>query len=218
MTRTPKSTAGPPEKTASVTANWLGYYRWTAHRPPRELLLRTLDHIEWEGRARRTRTAVDLGCGAGTESLELLRRGWRVIAIDQQPAALKFLSRRVPSRQRSSLFLRTSSMEGLSLPPADLVYASFSLPFCDPAEFPTLWATIRQAVVPGGHLAGVLFGDRDEWAGKRPMSFHTMRQVRALLRGYRVELLRESEEEGRSFEGPKHWHFFDFILERPRRA
>ncbi len=109
-------------------------------------------------------------------------------------------------------------MEGLSLPPADLVYASFSLPFCDPAEFPTLWATIRQAVVPGGHLAGVLFGDRDEWAGKRPMSFHTMRQVRALLRGYRVELLRESEEEGRSFEGPKHWHFFDFILERPRRA
>ncbi len=107
-------------------------------------------------------------------------------------------------------------MEGLSLPKVDLVYASFSLPFCAPAEFPSLWATIRRALVPGGHFAGQLFGDRDEWAGKRPMTFHTIRQARALTTGYRVELFRETVEEGRSYEGPKHWHIFDLILEKPR--
>jgi hypothetical protein len=107
-------------------------------------------------------------------------------------------------------------MQGLSLPKVDLIYASFSLPFCGPAEFPRLWATIRRALVPGGHFAGQLFGDRDEWAGKRPMSFHTIRQARALTKRYRVELFRETEEDGQAYDGPKHWHIFDLILEKPR--
>jgi SAM-dependent methyltransferase len=173
--------------------------------------------VEWERKVRRQRTAVDIGSGAGTDTLELLRRKWHVTAIDQQAVALKFLSRRLPPRQRSSLTLQRASMEGLSLPKADLIYASFSLPFCRSEEFPRLWANIRRALVPGGHFAGQLFGNRDEWSGDRPMTFHTVRQVRALTRGYRVELFRETEEEGRSFAGPKHWHFFDLILEKLRR-
>lgn len=205
-----------PEPPRPLTRNWLAYYRWTADRPPRDLLLRTLDHVAWEGRARRRRLAVEIGSGAGTDSLELLRRGWRVLAIDREPAALAFLDRRVPARARGSLTLREAAMEGLVLPPADLIYASFCLPFCDPSSFPALWRTVRDALRPGGHFAGQLFGDRDEWFGERPMTFHTLRQVRSLVRGYRVELLRETEEEGRSFEGPKHWHYFDLILEKPQ--
>jgi SAM-dependent methyltransferase len=97
----------------------------------------------------------------------------------------------------------------------DLIYASFSLPFCSPDRFPALWRGIRRALRPGGHFAGQLFGDRDEWHGQRSLTFHDPRAVRSLTRGYRVELLRETVEDGRSFEGPKHWHFYDLILERP---
>jgi tellurite methyltransferase len=158
---------------------------------------------------------VDIGCGAGTDSLELLRRGWSVDAVDKEPAALKFLSGRVTARQRKVLTLHPSSMEELTLPPADLIYASFSLPFCAPDAFPRLWATIRRSLRPGGHFAGQLFGDRDEWAKEGAMNFHSLRQIRALTRGYRVDMLRETEEEGMSFAGPKHWHFFDLILEKP---
>lgn len=197
---------------------WLGFYRWTAHRPPRELLLRTLDHLDWEGRPRRTRTAIDLGFGAGNDTLELLRRGWRVLAVDGQKVAAEFLARRVPPRLRSNLTTLVAPLEGLELPPTDLVYASFSLPFCRPDRFPQLWKGVRQALRPGGHFAGQLFGDQDEWAGKRPLTFHDRSRLRADLRGYRVELLRETVEEGQSFEGPKHWHFFDLILEKPRRS
>jgi tellurite methyltransferase len=199
-----------------VAPNWRGYYRWTAKRPPRELLLRVLDHIGQEGKVRRRRTVVDLGFGAGSDTLELLRQKWRVWAIDQEPAAAESLGSRVPARWRASLKIRTAPMEGISLPKVDLVYASYSLPFCASAEFPRLWATIRGALHPGGHFAGQLFGDRDAWAGHRPMTFLTTRQVRQLTRGYRVELFREEEEEGRSFEGPKHWHLFELILEKPR--
>ncbi|MCI4326970.1 MAG: class I SAM-dependent methyltransferase [Thermoplasmata archaeon] len=194
---------------------WTAYYRATASRPPRELLLRTLDHIDWERNPRRRRTAIDLGFGAGNDSLELLRRGWQVLAIDGQASAARFLAKRVPARHRSSLTTLVAPMEGLELPSADLVYASFSLPFCSPSAFPAFWASLRRSLRPGGHFAGQLFGDRDEWARRRSMTFHSAADVRRATRGYRVELLRETVEDGRSFEGPKHWHFFDLILEKP---
>lgn len=203
-----------PKKGEPKKPDWPGFYRWTARRPPRDLLLRTLDHLNWEVTSRRRRTAVDLGFGAGNDTLQLLRHHWKVLAIDGEPAAMDFLSKRVPRSQRSSLTMRTAPMEGLSLPKVDLVYASYSIPFCNPAEFPRLWSTIRKALVPGGHFAGQVFGDRDEWAGRRPMTFHTLRQARALTKGYRTEMFRETEEEGRSYEGPKHWHLFDLILEK----
>jgi tellurite methyltransferase len=194
---------------------WVGYYRWTSKKQPRELVTQVLRHIEWEGKGRRSRHAVDLGFGAGNDSLELLRHGWKVVAIDGQEAAAKFLDKRVPPRHRSSLTCVVAQMEDLEVPPADLIYASFSLPFCTPENFPALWSRIRKAVRPGGHFAGQLFGDRDEWRGNWTMSFHSVDQVRRMSRGFKVELLRETEEEGMSFSGPKHWHYYDIILGKP---
>ena len=194
---------------------WAKYYQGTANRPPRELLLRALEHVDWEGTPRRKR-AVEIGFGAGSDTLELLRRGWEVVAIDREPDAARFLTRRVPARLRPSLTTLVAPMEELAPPKADLIYASYSLPFCSPEAFTHLWAALRKALVPGGHFAGQLFGDRDEWAGNRSMTFHSMRQVRALTKGFRMELLRETEEEGRSLSGPKHWHLFDLVLEKPR--
>jgi tellurite methyltransferase len=195
--------------------DWARYYRWTAKRPPRELLLQTLSHIEWEGRTRRRREAIELGFGAGTDTLELLRRGWRVVAIDRQEAAARFLGRRVPPALRSSLTTVISPMEDLELPPADLIYASFSLPFCAPDRFALVWSTIRRSLRPGGHFAGQLFGKGDAWADRRDFTFCSRRQIARWTRGLKVELLRETVEEGMSYEGPKHWHFFDLIAERP---
>ncbi len=203
-----------------VAHRWPAYYRWTSKRPPRDLLLQVLQHIEWEGRAPRRRRAIEIGFGAGNDTLELLRRGWQVLAIDAEASAAEFLAGRVPDAWRSRLTTLVAPMEGLRFPRTDLVYASFSLPFCDPDRFPELWRNLRSAVRPGGHVAVVLFGDRDEWHGRRRFSFHSRRQVAGLSRGWKTEMLRETVEEGRSFEGPKHWHFFELILEapRPRRA
>ena len=196
---------------------WSAYYRWTARRPPRELLVQTLAHLEWEGKAPRRRDAIEIGFGAGNDTLELLRRGWRVLAVDGQAVAAMFLEKRVPPRLRRSLTTLVVPMEEFDLPPSDLVYASFSLPFCTPDRFPALWSRIRRSLRPGGHFAGQLFGDQDGWVGKRDFAFFDRDAVLRLTRGFRRELLRETVEEGMSFGGPKHWHYFDLILEKPGR-
>jgi tellurite methyltransferase len=195
--------------------NWAGFYRWTAKRPPRELLNQVLNHVAWEGKSRRGGVAIDLGFGAGNDSLELLRRKWRVLAIDGEASAASFLARRVPSEFRGSLTFLVAPMQDVVLPAADLIYASYSLPFCPPGKFPALWARIRESVKPGGHFAGQLFGKNDEWGADREMTFHSAAQVRRLTEGFKVELFRETVEEGLSFAGPKHWHVFDVILGRP---
>jgi tellurite methyltransferase len=197
------------------SGGWSAYYRGTSKRPPRDIVSQVLTNIEYEGDASPGRRAIDLGFGAGTDTLELLRRGWTVVAVDREADAARFLVRRVPARWRARLTTVIAPMEEIDLPPADLVYAGFSLPFCPRDRFPGLWSTIRRAVCPHGHFAGQFFGNRDEWRNNRQLTFHDRRQVAGLARGWKVELLRETDEHGRSFEGPKKWHFFDVILEKP---
>lgn len=208
----------PKGKGGRAARGWTDYYRQTAKRPPRDLLLQSLSRIESEGDASPARTAIDLGFGSGTDTLELLRRGWKVLAVDREADAARFLARRVPARWRSRLTTIVAPMEGLELPSADLVYASFSLPFCRPDRFPETWSAVRTAVGPHGHFAGQLFGDRDQWHRSSDMTFHSRRRVTALVRGWKVELIRETDEQGHSFSGPKQWHFFDLILEKPLTA
>jgi SAM-dependent methyltransferase len=159
--------------------------------------------------------AIDLGCGDGVESLELLRRGWTVLAIDAEAAGIERLVSAVAPEASGSLTTRVARFEDLAgLPPAELVYAGYSLAFCASRSFPGVWRAIREAVVPGGRFAGQFFGDRDSWANPEA-TFVSRRQAEDLLEGLDVERFEEEERDGTSFVGPKHWHLFHVIARRP---
>jgi 2-polyprenyl-3-methyl-5-hydroxy-6-metoxy-1,4-benzoquinol methylase len=61
---------------------WAKYYQATADAPARETLLKAIALVEQEEWLPSLRTAIDLGCGVGNDTLALLRRGWQVLAID----------------------------------------------------------------------------------------------------------------------------------------
>lgn len=166
------------------------------------------------------RLAVDLGCGDGRDALELLRRGWRVLAIDSHPEGISRLLARTPEDAQSRLETQVARFEDARWPECDLVNASFSIPHCDPADFPGLWARIAASIRPGGRFAGQFFGVRDSWA-TRPdgitRTYHTREQVESMLRegGLEAEVLDEVERPGKTAMGdPKEWHVFHVVARK----
>src|SRR5688572_17961378 len=73
------------------SAGWASYYDKLRDRPPRRTLLAALGRF---GATPPCALALDLGCGDGRDAVEMLRRGWRVIAVDAEPEALRQLQDR----------------------------------------------------------------------------------------------------------------------------
>jgi SAM-dependent methyltransferase len=196
--------------------DWSRFYEWQVGRELRATFLAGLEALH----DRPPGFAIDLGCGDGLETRELIRLGWRVLAIDSDPG--------VDERVRAVVGADTVAAAGADgapalevwqrdfadireLPDADFVYAGFSLPFCEPSRFPYLWADIRESLRPGAVFAGELFGPDDAWFGRPGMNFHSVSGVEAMLDGLEVVQLIEDNQDGRSFEGPKHWHVFHIV-------
>ena len=70
------------------------------------------------------------------------RSGWRVLAIDPTPAAAEVLRPRVPPSAASRLEIVTARVDAVELPPYDLLYAGYALPFIRPEAFPRVWADV----------------------------------------------------------------------------
>ena len=193
-----------------MTEGFGAYYDATAAGPPRRTLLAALDRFAVPG------FAVDLGCGTGRDTIELLRRGWSVLAIDAEAEAIARLAGRPDLPEGSKLETRAASFATATWPACDLVNASFALPLCPPAAFPALWQRIVTSLHPGGRFAGQLYGDRDGWAGRSGMTHHRRDAVERLLAGLEIEMLEEEESDAVTPRGqPKHWHIFHIVARRP---
>jgi membrane dipeptidase len=204
------------EDVAKIThGNWLrvldatwspwGQYFAVAGDEPRPTLLDALARFDMPG------LAVDLGAGTGRDSAELLRRGWRVVAIDREQQAVDRLSAIAAPPQ---LETRLAHFEDAEWPACELVNASFSLPFCPPQEFTRVWQKIVDSLRPGGRFCGQLFGEHDDWAGSGVV-VQTRGELRDLLAPFEVELLDEFDQDGKTAVGTrKHWHVYHLVARK----
>jgi trans-aconitate methyltransferase len=184
--------------------DWTAYYDATGEAP-RETLVAALDAFDAPG------FAVDLGCGNGRDTVELVRRGWRVLAIDGDANGIA----RLEGRGLPNVETRVASFADATWPACDLVSSSYALPFCAPGDFHALWTRIVDSLPAGGRFAGQLFGDRDGWRDEADMTFHTRAEAEELLRPFELELFDEEEEDGETALGdPKHWHLFHVVARK----
>lgn len=191
---------------------WEEYYRATVGRPPSHWFTSSMAAID--GNHGNGRLAIDLGCGNGVETNAFLDRGWRVHAIDREPAAIEHVRTRVDADELPRLTAQVAEYSDVELPAADLVFAQLSLPFCPPEVFPELWAKVSEAVVPGGHFVGQFLGPEDDWSGE--VITHTVDEVRALFEGWTIVDLADEQHEGvaGARREPKYWHIVSVIARR----
>jgi hypothetical protein len=152
--------------------------------------------------------AIDLDCPHALDSLELLHRGWTVLALTETVDSKRRLLAQAPRRESARLTVGIADFSALVLPPADLIYTGSELSLRPAAAFGPVWSRIVPALRPGGWFVGRFLGDRDDRAPDSGLSFLTRKQVVTLLSGFLVELLRERDTAG--------LHEFDTIARRRR--
>ncbi|VEP17374.1 Methyltransferase type 12 [Hyella patelloides LEGE 07179] len=193
----------------TLKRDWKAYYDAIANRPPRKTILTALAAFKESG------IAIDLGCGDGRDTVEMLRHDWAVLAIDRELDAITRLLAR-PNINTLQLTTQVASFEELQLPQSvNLINASFSLPFCSTSAFPNLWNKIFNSLVTGGRFCGHLFGNRDSWGDSELVNCFTRSQVETLLKPYAIELLEEEEHPGKTPLGEdRDWHIFHIVARK----
>ena len=181
--------------------------------PPSATLLKALTLFENEKLS--AKQAIDLGCGTGIDTMELLHKHWKVTAIDNQIGALNQLQQHAYPFFDRDLKLIHGSFEFIALPAVNFINASFSLPFCHPDNFEDLWRNIENAITSGGRFAGHFFGKNDSWATNAEMTFLNEKQIYYLFDSFSIEWMEESERDGKTIGGKeKHWHVFHVVAKK----
>jgi len=185
-------------------------YKWTKYqldnlgKAPSELLVDFLDKY-------RVKKAIDLGCGSGNDSVYMLKKGIKVLCVDQQ-LEQTFITDRLTDKEKSQVTFLECSFEDISLPKTELITANFSIPFCLPTYFDRLWKEIYNSIVDNGYFVGQLFGDRDDWSIRKNISTFSKEEVLKLLESYNilkfeeVEYIRDSDN--------KKWHYFNIVAQK----
>jgi SAM-dependent methyltransferase len=204
----------PGDSTASegqqgATEGWADYHAATRSLPPHALLVRAVALLPAPG------TALDLGCGAGRDSLFLVDRGFHVTSVDADPDAVTAL--RALNMERLRVIQSTFAEFAFAQDDYDLINAQLALPFNPPETFDAMFGRLVRALRPGGIFTGNLFGVRDEWnVPGSGLSFHTRSAARLQLHGLLVRVFDEVENELPLVGGkPHHAHSFEIIAHRP---
>ncbi len=192
-------------KEVVMEKDWSNYQNNTLNDKIDNLLL------EFLNKYKNVKTIVDLGCGAGNESVYLIKHGYNVISIDRQLNESFILDRLEKGEKKNVKFLE-SDFKDVIIPNSDCVMAMFSIPFCKKEFFDELWNKIYDSLNEHGYFVGQLFGDRDAWKDSEWVNTFSKDEVLERLEKYEVLLFDEVEFVRKS--DNKKWHYYNIIARK----
>lgn len=159
--------------------------------------------------------AIDLGCGAGNDTVYLINNGWDTIAIDKENVAER-ISKRLKPKQLSKFKFQNQRFEEIKLEKCNLLVANYSLSFCPKEKFEEFWKKINNSIEQNGYFVGNCFGRNDSWSKDKPnMRFFTKDEVISLFSEFEIINFKEVEKDGTTgLNEMKHWHLFIVIAKK----
>lgn len=163
-------------------------------------------------------TAIDCGCGAGSNIAHLRAEDYTVHAFDIDEEAISLCSERFANDSHVHLYL--DSFGSFNYPKADLVVADASLFFCPAVEFEAFIEKLFRALQPKGVFCGAFLGARDSMASPEFNSelywgdvlVLTEAQIKYALKGFDILQCKELELDGKTNTGESHhWHIFTIV-------
>ena len=159
--------------------------------------------------------AIELGCGAGNETVYLIKNNWQVLAIDREDVEQR-IAKRLNSNEREKFKFKKEKFENIKLEKTNAIITNNSLPFCPKAKFQELWNKIKESILEGGYFVGNFFGINDSWKPlKTEMVFLTKEQVINLFTDFEIIKFEEIEKDAVTGLGKmKHWHIFEITAKK----
>ena len=160
--------------------------------------------------------AIELGCGAGRDTVYLIRNGWNVFAIDKEDTE-QIISNKLDDEELKRFKFERQNFENIKLEKARLLVANFSIPFCRKDCFNQFWNKIVDSILKDGYFAGNFLGLNDSWAkNKQQMIFLSKEQVLELFKNsFEIVYFNEIEKDGTTGLGKmKHWHIYNVIAKK----
>ncbi len=159
--------------------------------------------------------AIELGCGAGNDTVYLIKNNWKVLAIDRENVEER-IAKRLNDKELEKFTFQQQNFESLELEKNNLIVANYCLPFCNKNKFEELWNKIESSITNEGYFVGNFFGTNDGWNGiKKEMIFLSREQIMELFNEFEIILFKETEKDALTGLGRmKHWHIFDVIAKK----
>ena len=171
--------------------------------------------LEFMDIQKNTGKAIDIGCGAGRDTIYLVKNGWNVIAIDKEDTK-QVITNKLNDKEIQKFIFLQSDFENIKLEKNNLVIANYSLPFCNKNKFQEFWNKIVNSIEKDGYFVGNFFGKNDEWnteTGK--MIFFNRKDVKELFNKFDIIKFEEEEKDAKTGLGiMKHWHTYNIIARK----
>ena len=104
--------------------------------------------------------AIDIGCGAGNDTIYLLDKGFEVTAIDSELQVKDIMENRIEDNGNLNVII--SDFTKVKFNKADLIFANFSLFFVR-KDFDEFMKYVLDNVNKNGFFVGNFLGKEDDW-------------------------------------------------------
>ena len=190
------------------------YQKETKNKPVSDLALKVLKYIPKKS------SIIDLGAGAGNDSIYFADNGHNVIAIDRETSVMSEVLDGFGDKYWSKIKVIRDDFYHVNLQSGNVFFANYSLPFCGSDNFDEKWSSIESQVQVGGYISFVFFGLNDDWKNSADrFALHSKENILSMLKNYEILDLEEKEFEGKSMRPngeiiSKHWHVIEVIAKK----
>ena len=118
------------------------YYKKTKNALPHKNVQKVLEMDIIPG------NAIDLGCGAGRDTIYLIKNGWNVLAIDKEDTK-GLIEEKLNENELKNFRFSLQNFQNVELENNSLLVSNFSIPFCGKKYFKEFWNKIEESIEKG---------------------------------------------------------------------